>query len=406
MWYMILSALLFTITFFIPKLSIFTIMLFLIPLYKSKNKKLFISGYLWGLMVFGAYWYWLIILFKNQGLYYIGIILWIIAIIWCSLFSGIWIYFLKKTPVISTVIFFILVTKVILIPLGKLEGIPFIHPLVVLAEYPLVLQPLYYIHDVGMLMILFGIQIFIAQQKNIIFGLYIFILFCFGIYFNLQPKYKKKFIKSAAIITPWWYNQKKGAMFEGYRLAHDICSLDKENIKIIITPESTFCFDVYEYQIFMKLWSESSESIPILLGTHINYHGFPHNAVLMLHKHEIKFIYFKQHCVSFMERTVWFEHFLKRPILSCAWIPDQEVLKVQNDLIYISGKIYQLFICSEFFLEVKKLWGYPVLFLWNDSWFSCNYMEELAYLFIKYFELKYKVNVYYVATSGKNNINA
>lgn len=401
MLYVLLSSLLFSITFFVPALSLFTMTTFLIPLYKRQYTQLFLQGFIWGLIVFGSYWYWIIILFKNQSLYYTGIILWSVATIWCSLFSLLWIYLFNRSPIISTVIFFILVTKVILFPLGNLEGIPCINPLVLLSEYPFMLQPLYYLQDIGMLAIIFGIQNWVAKKNYQIFLLYCIAISAMGLLGLTLEKNKTKQINGAALITPWWYGQKKGAMFEGYRLAHDLCELScKKDIKIIITPESTFCFDIQEYENFIPLWCESANNIPILLGTHLFLNGFPHNAIVLLHNDKIVYSYFKQHDMPFMERNVWIELFLSKPILSQEFIPCKDKIMLQNDLLCMAGKIYQLFICSEFFFEVKKVWGYPVLFLWNDFWLSCDYMKNLSTLFIRYFEKKYYVDVYYLATNG------
>ncbi len=160
-----------------------------------------------------------------------------------------------------------------------------------------------------------------------------------------------------------------------------------------------------EFQNFISIWSDSANDIPILLGTHCFRRDFPHNAIILLHNNKIMQIYFKQHKVPFAERTVILERILGYPILSFDWIADDEKKIMQNDLICISGKIYQIFICSEFFFEIKKVWGYPVLLLWNDNWLSCDYIKKMALIFIKYFENKYKVNVYHLATSGATNIN-
>ncbi len=238
MLYITISAFIFAITFFIPKLSLFTMTTFLIPLMHSTKEKLFFKGYVWGVIVFGAYWYWIVILFKNQSLYYIGTIFWIISMLWCSLFSGLWLVCFKKFPVIASVIFFIFLSKAILFPLGQLEGIPLLNPLVLISEYKCVVKPLYYLGDLIMLCILFWIQCWIARKIISLKILYGIALLMIGIFCSMDQNQKKYSIQGAAIITPWWYNQKKGAMFTGYRLAHAISdAVQKNNTKIIINPE-------------------------------------------------------------------------------------------------------------------------------------------------------------------------
>lgn len=406
MLYLVISSLLFALTLFVPDISLCTMTTFLMPLYHLKNKQLFLQGYLWGLIVFGSYWYWIIILFKNQSLFYMGIILWIIITAWCSLFSGVWIYFFKRWSIISTIMFFMLVTQAILLLLGDWQGIPFINPLVLLSQYSFILRPVYYLKDIGMLIIIFGIQNLVAQQTSKIKFLYFGLLIFLTSSSLIQQKHKNYSMDDVAVVTPWWYNQKKGAMFDGYRLAHDLCeAAQQKNIKLIITPESTFCFDVAAYQSFISIWCDSANDVPILLGTHVKKDGFPHNALLLLHNKKIMHSYFKQHKMPFLEKSLWFEYILGKPILSSEFIPKIQDIMLQNDLWCFHKKMYQLFMCSEFFMETKKVWGYPIILVWNDSWLSCNYMKRLAYLFINYFEMKHHVKVYHVATSGVTNIN-
>lgn len=405
MVYMVVSASLFTVTFFITKLSILTMMLFLIPLHKTTDDPIPLQkGWIWGLITFGCYWYWIVSLFEKQSLYSTGIVLWACAVIWCSLFAAIWLYFFKRYPTLSTTLFFLLVIKVILFPLGQIDGIPFINPLVLLAHYSILLQPLYYLKDMGMLMLIFGLQNWIAVQKKIIQFLYVGILCCLGLILYQDP-YDNYQIAGTKIITPWWYHQKKGAMFDGYRLAHEITKLDKTDCAMILTPESTFCFDVQEYTKFINIWCQSAENIPILLGCHLFYKGFPHNSLVVLHNNEIVHLYFKQHRMPFLEKNVWFEYFLDKPLLSPEFIPQCTKIDMQNDLIYISGKMYQLCICSELFSESKTIWGYPILFLWNDTWFCTHYMKNIALLFINYCKHKYRTTIYHIATNGNIGLN-
>ncbi|MBI2345087.1 hypothetical protein HYV10_03380 [Candidatus Dependentiae bacterium] len=399
-----LSAIFFAVTFFVPQLSLVTMMIFLMPLYKIGNEKKLLKGFIWGLIVFGVHWSWIIMLFKKELLYSTGIVLWILITIWCSLFSALWIYFFKNHRTISTILFFVFIKQGILLPLGKLEGLPLLNPLVLLAQYPICLKPLYYISDIGMFTIIFGLQNWIANKNNILQSFYILLLCLLTLIAQQYLVEKKYIINGATIITPWWYQQKKGAMFEGYRLAHDIGKQSTATTQIIITPESTFCFDVNEFLHFISVWCDSSQNIPILLSAYTVSGGNPHNSLLLLHNNTLVRKYLKKHKMPFMERTVWFEYFLKSPILSFDFLSDASVAQFQNDLIGISGKIYQLFVCSEFFWEVKKIWGYPILFLWNDIWLSSDYIKKIALLFISYFEQKYHVPVYYAATSGMKNI--
>lgn len=404
MLYVVISAMLFGVTFFIPELSIVTMTIFLIPLHKRQNNSLWLQGLFWGLIVFGSFWYWIVILFKNQSLIYIGILLWLLATLWCCLLCITWLYFFKKHPTISTTALFLFLIKGVMLPLGILEGMPFLNPFVLLSKYSLLIKPLYYISDAGMFLILFGVQNWIALQKKGIQGIYFALISIIIVLLVLgRDKDQNYTIDGAITIIPWWYNQKKGAMFDGYRLAHDLSIRNTYSTKIIITPESTFCFDIHGYPEFIKIWCESAENTPIILGTHITLGQNTHNAIVVLHNNKIEHCYLKQHAMPFIERNVWFERICAKPLLLSDLMSHPKNIPMHNDLIYISGKIYQIFLCSELFTESKKVWGYPVLFLWNDYWLSANYMKRLAKLFINYFENKYHVDIYYISTSGESN---
>lgn len=402
--YSIVSGIIFAITFIYPEISIITMGSFLIPLNSIKIKSP--EGFVWGLIVFTSYWWWLAVLLMQQKAGVMGWMFYIILILWCSILSSIWIYFFKKYPINSTMIFFLVITQYCLIFAGLMEGMPFCNPLVFLAEYPILLIPLPWIGDIGMLLILFGIQIWIGQKKNIkmLISYFGMLLFSQCLLFSLKEDYLYT-LKDAIIIIPWWY--KKGdAMFCGYRLSHDICkAVSKDSSsKIILTPESTFCFDIEEYKSFIPIWCESANNIPILLAGHCFKKNIAHNGIFLLHNNKVVYSYFKQHKMPLIEKSLWFEKIISLPLLTKEIVLQGRHEENQKDLLVINNQNYQIFMCSEFFFESKKVVGHPILLLWNDTWLCCDYAKKLAVLFIKYFERKYNVHVYHVATSGLRNI--
>lgn len=405
MFYVLISAILFAINFYLPKLSLITIPTFLIPIYKNKKRNNFLDGFIWGSIVFGSYWIWILVLFEKLISFKIALLFWILIVTWCSLFSSLWIYSFKKIPIVSTILFFSCIKYGILILLGNFEGIPFLDPLLFFATYAYLLNILYYVPEFILLLILFIVQIYIAQQKTKYVYLYIICFFILNFILLHQKENNIKNILPVATITPWWYGQNKGAMFEGYRLAHELTKVSiTHKPNIIVTPESTFCFDLEEYKNFIPIWCESSNNTPILLGTHILQKSYPHNATVFLHNNKISYVYLKKHAMPFMEKTIWIERIFQKTILSKEFIPQCENVSCQNDLLYISGKIYQIFLCSEFFFQTKKIWGYPILLLWNDTWLSCDYMKHLADLYLLSCQKKHNITIYHLATSGKNNI--
>jgi hypothetical protein len=405
----ILSATLFAISLLIPQLSIIAMTSFLIPLFFKKQK--IKDGLFWGIIVFSTYWWWLLVLLENNNdpsKKIIGLIFFILLILWCSILSSTWFYFFNKYPITSTTSFFLLITQYSMIIIGTVEGMPLFSPLVMLAQYPRLLIFLPWTGDIGMLLILFGIQSWVANQIKNKNKLGVAIYFLSIVFLQYIACYTKqeivREIPQASVVVPWWYKKGDG-MFCGYRLSHDLCSVaSKQTSKIIITPESTFCFDLEQYQEFIPIWCESANDIPILLAAHCFKNNRTHNCIVLLHNNAIQLRYFKQHSMPLVEKNVWFERLLPSPILSKELIPNTQEKHSSNDLIQIGDQRYQLFICSELFFETKKVSGYPVLLLWNDTWLGCAYAKKLALLFINYFEKKYRVVVYHVATTGLTNI--
>ncbi len=410
----IVSSIIFSLALLWPEFSIVTMGSFLIPLCFKKQK--IWDGLLWGTIVFLTYWFWLLILFKKYCVGIIGYIFYVAFIAWCATLSSIWLYFFDKAPVAATTIFFWFITKFSMIITGSFEGMPLINPLVLLADYPMILSPLPWIGDIGMFLILFGIQSWAAieiKNKNIkrFLGYCLILLSLQLISFYFQEDTSKR-MPGVSIIIPWWY-QKGDGMFCGYRLSHDICKeIHSKNLlpKIILTPESTFSFDLDEYKNFIPIWCESANNVPILLAGHYYKNKMTHNCIFLLHNNKILYQYFKQHRVPFLERSLWFEKLLWSPILSSELIlntQDEDGIDTKNkeDRIQIENQYYQLFLCSEFFFEAKQVLGQPILLLWNDTWLCCDYAKKLAQLFMKYFEKKYRVDVYHLATSGVTNIS-
>ena len=302
-----------------------------------------------------------------------------------------------------------------MIIIGCIEGMPLYNPLVLLSSYPVLLTPIYYIGDIGMLFVLFGVQLLIAKNfvtKKISYSYFIFIIALQIVALGLPAPLEKKDLKDVTVIIPWWH--KKGdAMFCGYRLSHDICAaVQKKESKIIITPESTFCYNLAEHKDFIPIWCDSAENIPMLLGAHCFKESSTHNGIFVLHNNEIVSHYFKKHQMPLVEKSSWLERIFNKAVLSHELInfsiknKDGSQIRFDhdNDLIKINGQIYQIFICSEFFFEIKEALGYPILLLWNDTWLSSRYAQRLALLFIDYFQKKYTVDVYHIATSGLSNI--
>ena len=343
----VISAIIFSLTLVLPELSIFGMFTFLIPLFLKQQK--ITNAVWWGIITFTTYWWWLVFLFSDYKVGIFGWAVFFLLIAWYVLLSLIWFYFLNEHPLLT---------------------------------------------------------------KKISYSYFIFIIALQIVALGLPAPLEKKDLKDVTVIIPWWH--KKGdAMFCGYRLSHDICAaVQKKESKIIITPESTFCYNLAEHKDFIPIWCDSAENIPMLLGAHCFKESSTHNGIFVLHNNEIVSHYFKKHQMPLVEKSIWLERIFNKAVLSHELInfsiknKDGSQIRFDhdNDLIKINGQIYQIFICSEFFFEIKEALGYPILLLWNDTWLSSRYAQRLALLFIDYFQKKYTVDVYHIATSGLSNI--
>ncbi|MCX5924551.1 MAG: hypothetical protein NTZ68_03955 [Candidatus Dependentiae bacterium] len=413
MFYIFLSVFLFLIPFFIPALSIPCSFVFLIPLIlKSQKAPLtFFDGFAWGMMAFGVHGVWFLAMIATKPVGASAIVLWIGTIGWLSLFSGLWLKLVRFSWLRSTVLFFFFIINFCMFPLGALDGYPFFSPLIPLCYYPQFLWCLKYIGSIGALSCLILFQTSLAQtrlaqtsliQKKILRSALCLTPFLIGPFF-----YQEKVIPTPHMqyIKPWWYGH-HNPMFAGYRMVHDIGEviMARPQTVCILMPESTFCWDVLDYQNFVPLWSDPDCQATIMFGGHRCVSGETFNSFIVLRGGKITYCYDKQHLMPFIERIPkvcsFFgcgEIFIEAGS-ACGCSVDS------HDTIDICGQTYQVFICSELFFEAKPVKGYPIILICNESWFCCQYMKDLAVLYIKYFEIKHDVKVLYASTQGRTNV--
>jgi apolipoprotein N-acyltransferase len=435
MKYIFLSAALFVIPDFFSFLSIPCAFVFLIPLFvsfdtiSSKSREIrggkigFIKGFVWGLLTCSIKLAWFLMMILTTGCDGLGtisgILLWIMTILYLSIFSGLWISLIMTTSRIEkrfllTITYFGFMMLCCMAPFGLLEGYPFFSPLISLAYYPEILWCLKFICDLGALSCLICFQLFVVKRGYRFLSLVFLIPFLAG-FFSCQPvKVNKSNIK---YIKPWWYGCKNPA-FVGHKIAESIegelASSSTASPVIILMPESTFCFEMEDYSSFVSLWSDKDSEAIIMLGGHRRVGEIVLNSFFMLRSGKIVYVYDKMHLMPFVEREVgWSFNFSKYlfPVacttgssIKLLWAQSQNYQNLcTNELVNICGQIYQIFICSEFFFEVKKTKGYPVILICNESWLYFEYMKNFMVLFIKYFEIKYDVPVLYATTQGRSN---
>ncbi|MBP6892488.1 hypothetical protein KBB68_02810 [Candidatus Babeliales bacterium] len=310
----------------------------------------FKQGFLWGFIVFSFHLSWILAIFLHYGTGWKGIMIWIVGVLWFSVSAGVWFFATRYSFICSTILFFLFLTRFSLIPLGRLEGYPLVHPILPFINY--------------------------FPKKE---------------YFNQ---------KGLIFIQPWWHGH-NNPMFIGYRMVESICkSVQKHSeIHTIIMPESTFCFDIDQYSDFFPIWCDGCEKINILFGTHRKSGNGYLNSIFWILNGKIIKIYDKQHFILFVESAPWGS-------LDLFGQKNKEA-KVQfyDDVFVFGSQKYQLFICSELFFEAKLSKELPILMLWNDFWLQFAWTKRLALRYIDYFAWKNNVCILHASTLGMTNIH-
>ncbi len=349
MFFVVSSAFLFILGQLDWLLSVPCAAVWIVPLLiGSKIKTLtFFQGFLWGVLVFVFHLSWIFFMFVHYDVGVIGFLVWLSTILWFALSSGIWFWSTRYSWFFSTIFFFMFLTRWSLIPYAKLEGYPLIHPMIP--------------------------------------------------FIHLFKKKELGFDDGVIFVQPFWYKN-KNPMAVGYAITDQICQCLRQcrNFHTIVMPESTFCFDIDEYQNFLPIWTDGCEDIAIILGTHRRSGDGYLNSVMIMQNGKITQCYDKQHFMLFVEQVPWGLNLFGQNI--------HKEAEFCNDVVFLGSKKYQIFVCSELFFESKKVKGLPILMLWNDSWLEFDWVKKIALRYIAYFAWKYNVDVLYASTMGMTNM--
>ena len=399
MMYIVFSAICYILSHFFPACAAFCGSAWLVLLYfkYKKNGLTFKEGFFWGLLVFGSHFSWVLatlISLKMNSLLYL---LWFFIVFWYALSAGIWFFLTRYSFSLATLCFFVFLTKYSLIFCARLEGYCLLNPLLCYKNIPSFLWIIRLYGDyVGFLLfiILSECAAFVIMHKKFFYTLLLLLIILFDFFIgNFLLKKEDFTINEIVAVKPWWYGCKSG-VFAGYRMAECLTYLsdfiEDKKIHAVIFPESTFCFDIDEYDDFFPIWSDGLEDVVIIFGTHRKVQNYYQNCVVILKNKKVERIYDKQHFMPYIE--------------ACCFFHVPHALLV-NDEIELATKKYQLFVCSELFFEVKPVSQKMILFLWNDSWLFFDWTKHLAGAFIKYFSIKYEVQILHVSTQGKTNIS-
>ena len=419
------SAALFLIPFLIPQYSPL-LFLFAVPIiYEQSYRKLTVKdGALWGLLVFSVHliWFWALLFEKEISFLRISFsfftISWFLAwtiLFFCSisklnnlLKNKLLVLCASLTILTAAYVWFIIKGSLFL--LGLFEGYVFFNPFVALSYYPQLVWILHYTGVPLALCALIGLQVglplgFIYKSKHCyIFAFICMMPFFIGLYFYKPAQEPLIDTSNMVSITPWWLQDRRrdDPMFVGYRIVHDIAhaTVDKDKA-IVLTPESSFGWNLYDHMLLTKMLCQNNEHT-ILLGSQRKENDKVYNSCFIIKEGNVLYTYDKQHLVPFVERMPYF--FSKLDVFNIKQNHFSLSDKYENDVIYIEGKPYQLFICSELIFEAKKVKGLSIIFVCNDNWFKSDYCKKLLQLFTSYVSSMYKISIIYCTTSGYSNI--
>ena len=357
------------------------------------------NGFAWGLCVWLCKGIWFLYFAHKQQIYVSGGFLWLLFLIWFSCLGGIWFYLVNRKrngieKILITVLYFYFMMHASMIIIGRFEGYAFCNPCVSLAVYPSLLAGMLIFDEFGCLFCLISFQYVIARflrtfdVRYLFLGIIVSLSFLGGIFFY-SPRASSPI--SMVILPLLWQGKSQNPVFVGEQIGDGIMRCKHKQSQLILAAESAFPFEINEYLGFLSTWSEQAGKSLILLGIHRRCKNKQIlNSCVGIKQGGIVFLYDKQHAM---------------PYLECAmWDLSTNLKRINEDCIDIDGTFFQIFMCSELFCESKVVKNMPILFIWNDVWLCCDYMKNLAELFIHYFELKYGVKVFYVSTQGRTNV--
>lgn len=398
LWLMVLlSAILFNLSFFFSNYCGFLVLFFWIPLFYALNiipnnyccPKGFSVGFVWGFSAFSfnVIWLYILLLTKSNASLSLATILYLFMVLYVSMitaafFAGInYLMQLSKKITYKLISFFAglffyfnFLIQYSLIIFGRLEGYPFINPLIPLVKYKLFI----FVFN-------FLISFFISTPKthdNVLNNKNIKI-------FYLKPV---EITRKEQVDNPHYYGQK---------IYHGLSDLDLFKYKnkykkiIIVSPESTFPFAINKHLDQIDFWSNVLPgNAYVFLGTMRTQESKTYQSISIINKGLIIDFYDKTHLMPFVEElNLFFNQFSwakniflngKNKLCQASSCSRGNSFLLDYDVCIIPQ------ICSEFFFNFKKTTlrefagTSAVIFLFvNDSWFVKYFrkiMKNMVYL--------------------------
>ncbi len=378
MWLIILlSALLYNIAFFFSAhLGCCTLLsLFLICYFFSNKilslKQYFFAGFGWGILVFSVHFIWFLILLleKINACKSFAFCAYGFSVLYFALTSAVWFCFLSfawQNYVIKcgiTYCYFYFLENYSLWFLARLEGYPFLNPLIPLSDFKLFTKVL----------ILFGLA--------------------------CQPDFSGLKNTEFIYLPPGTRHEGESWVDAEYKILQELCKLrlrersDQSKELIIFAPESAFPFPLNKYPSVIELWSNVlTDKSHLFIGSQYKYGEKLCQSVYWINQRRIKNNYVKKHCVPFVEKIP--KLYRKLDLIRRVFLGDAcqfsrarkleqlQVFEFSEDLIFIPQICSELFFSSSYktFSKIKKEHAKQalIIFFVNDSWFT-GYFKKILY---------------------------
>jgi apolipoprotein N-acyltransferase len=365
---------------------------------KLSFKAALFYGFTWGILVFSVHFIWLLILLleKINACKSFALFSYSFTVFYFSLTSALWLCALsflieffanlqphtrhsrldresrqiKLTKLASMTSFcfagytyFYFLESYSLWFLGRLEGYPFLNPLIPLINFRLFMK----------------------------------ILICFG--FGVQPDFGGLKNTEFIHLTPEARQEGESWVDAEYKVLQELCKLklwertDQTKKLVVLAPESAFPFPLNKYQSAIELWSNVlPKNTHLFIGSQYKYGEKLCQSVYWIHQRRIKNIYVKKHRVPFVEKIPKFYRnldLIRKVFLGdvCQFsrakaLPQAQCFELSEDIIFIPQICSELFFSSSYktFSKIKKEHGKQafIAFFVNDSWFT-GYFKRILY---------------------------
>ena len=432
-----ISALLYACAFIVPSICHWFVFIYLIPLYYYALTHTHtavwgyaVQGFWWGIIFFLFHMYALIYMLVEQAALSSAVMVSMLLIGYSAVVSACWfaasgvVAACVRSPagrlsvwVFFTILFIDFVEsfffKIICLP----RGYVFAYPLIPLAQHDAWIASLHYFPQRFLVLCLCASSACLAyvlierkHNRAAVMGAFLFLfpfvssgfferkkiaLGCQNLFMYIQPPaYNKDMVEVAPLELACKLNEQ---LSRAVRLfPHARCFL---------LPESTFPFPLDLYENIRQLWSENAlfgaQEITVVMGSHHSYGHERKNTLFSLEGCRIIQTYDKNTYLPFAEHMPWpwnkssfFSEFLLKnkkvfhKVDSCC-----KPVKLTSEFVACP------YMCSDLFFNYPRIDDQvcPIVWLVNDSWFTCGYYKHLMFLFAKLQATIYNRPILYIA---------